>query len=261
MGNSEFRQLHLSIPKEVFELNDGLGPYFLLPGSDGRAKQIASYLENVKTYTNPRQLNTYVGEIKRNINGQEHTIYIAANSTGMGAPSVEIVLTELIMMGAKRLLRVGTAGSLQPDKIKVGSIVIATAAIRDDHAADDYIDRDYPAVADHSMVVALKRAARNLGVEDKTFAGVVQTKATLYAREFYHGPRAEEHKDYMRRITEMGAVASEMEAAQFFIMAQYYSEKAFNIKEEVSSPKIVKAGGVMAIISDCVNFAEGEIVH
>jgi uridine phosphorylase len=50
-------------------------------------------------------------------------------SHGVGAPGAAIAFEELIAAGAKRLLRVGTCGGLQP-QVQDGHLVIATAAVQ-----------------------------------------------------------------------------------------------------------------------------------
>ena len=44
----------------------------------------------------------------------------------MGCPSVDIIVTELIMLGARRFVRVGTAGSLQPHAIRMFALLLLT---------------------------------------------------------------------------------------------------------------------------------------
>ena len=48
-------------------------------------------------------------------------------STGMGGPSAAIVLTELIALGVRSAIRVGTCGALAPE-LKLGELLVATAA-------------------------------------------------------------------------------------------------------------------------------------
>ena len=49
-------------------------------------------------------------------------------ATGMGGPSAAIVLAELIALGARRAIRVGTCGALRAG-LELGSLVIAGEAI------------------------------------------------------------------------------------------------------------------------------------
>ena len=59
---------------------------------------------------------------------------LTVQSTGMGGPSAAIVTEELIALGARRLVRIGTCGSLAED-LELGSIVAARAVIASDGAS------------------------------------------------------------------------------------------------------------------------------
>ena len=49
---------------------------------------------------------------------------VSVQSTGMGCPSAAIVIEELVQLGVKRFLRVGTCGGLQPD-LALGDLIVA----------------------------------------------------------------------------------------------------------------------------------------
>src|SRR5207247_4473646 len=53
---------------------------------------------------------------------------LTIQATGMGGPSAAIVVRELVDLGARALVRVGTCGSLVPD-LRLGALVIATEAL------------------------------------------------------------------------------------------------------------------------------------
>lgn len=53
---------------------------------------------------------------------------LTIQATGMGGPSAAIVLSELIALGAKRAIRVGTCGALAPG-LELGQLVIAREAL------------------------------------------------------------------------------------------------------------------------------------
>src|ERR1700736_2578036 len=78
----------------------------LLPGDPGRALLLAqSLLEDPKMFNHNRGLWGYTGAAA---DGAPMTV----QSTGMGGPSAAIVIAELVDMGARRLVRVGTCGAL-----------------------------------------------------------------------------------------------------------------------------------------------------
>ena len=93
----------------------------LLPGDPLRAKWIAeNFLENAVCYNEVRGMLGYTGTYQ----GKK----VSVQATGMGIPSALIYCTELITeYGAKKLIRVGSAGSYQKD-LKVNEVVLAMAA-------------------------------------------------------------------------------------------------------------------------------------
>ena len=58
---------------------------------------------------------------------------LTIQSSGLGGPSAAAVVAELVELGARRLVRVGTAASLGPPAL--GTIVVADAAIAADGAS------------------------------------------------------------------------------------------------------------------------------
>jgi DeoD family purine-nucleoside phosphorylase len=97
----------------------------LLPGDPGRALRLAQeLLDSPKMLNHNRGLWGYTGTAA---DGE----LLSIQSTGMGGPSAAIVTTELIELGARRLLRVGTCGGLAPG-LELGQLLIASEALADD---------------------------------------------------------------------------------------------------------------------------------
>lgn len=221
MANIFDKPHHISAAKEDLAGNEGIGRYIFIPGSDGRARSIADNFSNLRVSEHPRGHHLYLGTIH---NGKRE-IDVAAISSGMGCPSIEIILHELFSLGAKRFLRVGTAGSLQKNQIKIGDIVNAQASVRDESTTSDYAPLEIPAIASTAMLTAIIEAAKKVGCQDIIHTGIVHCKSSFYAREFYVGPRAEEHKNYMNMLIDYGVLASEMETSALFIQSQFYNHQ------------------------------------
>src|SRR6267378_2718580 len=97
----------------------------LLPGDPGRALALAqSLLSEPLMFNHHRGLWGYTGTAG---DGEPLTI----QATGMGGPSAAIVLSELIGLGARRAIRVGTCGALASG-LDLGELVIAREAISGD---------------------------------------------------------------------------------------------------------------------------------
>ena len=249
MNTADFKAHHMSISTEEVAGNNGVGRYILLPGSDGRAASIAEPFSNGWVKEHSRRHNFYAGTL--DLDGEP--VDVAVVATGMGCPSVDIIVNELIRLGARRLLRVGTAGSLQPGRIPIGSIVVASAAVRDEGASRLYMPREVPAVASAEMIAAANRASAVCGVE-YGFTGIVHTKDSLYARELQAGPRAAENERFMEQLRSSGVLASEMETAMLFTLAQIYTQEFRSAGERLD----VEAGTVLGIIGDETAFGTEE---
>lgn len=243
MKEKDFIPQHLNASIDDLAGNDGIGRYILLPGSDGRAKAIAEHFSDVRAKIHPRAHNLYLG----NLTDQGKTIAVAAVASGMGCPSMEIILHELYHLGAKRFLRIGTAGSLQPSKVKVGDLIDVQASVRDENTTTHYMPSEVPAVASVKFTSAIFHTAERLGLLNKLHTGIVHCKGSLYAREFSAGPRSSENEAYMSLLSRYGVLASEMETAALFIQSQLYNYEIH--KQGDTPPCRVLAGAILAIIS------------
>src|SRR5919112_782264 len=94
----------------------------LLPGDPLRAKYIAeNFFEGAKLVTEERGMLGYTGTY----GGRE----VSVQATGMGCPSAAIVTEELIQLGAKNLLRVGTCGGYSRE-LRLGDLIVTTSSGR-----------------------------------------------------------------------------------------------------------------------------------
>jgi uridine phosphorylase len=241
--------MHMNITSQDLQGNGRLGRYILLPGSDGRAEAMAQRLQNVQVRSHSRRHNFYMGSWQN--------IEIGVMSSGMGCPSMDIIATELLHQGARRIIRVGTAGSLQPQRLRIGSLVVPTAAVRDEGTSRHYLDRSIPVQASLEFLDAVRRAAVEQKMNDKLFLGITHTKDSLYAREFGEGPMQGENTRYMQHLQAAGVLASEMECAQLFTLMQVWNQKILQTEPDRPS---VRSGAILAIIGDDQPFADGDAV-
>jgi purine-nucleoside phosphorylase len=174
----------------------------LLPGDPGRALMLAeSLLDGAKMFNHNRGLWGYTGVAP---DGQPLTI----QSTGIGGPSAAVVIQELIDLGARRLLRVGTCGAVAP-RLRLGDLVIVTEAIAADGTSQALgASRRMPASRD--LLAAVVATARPPFPEPghPIHEGVIVTSDVFYDDRGLEDAWAAE-----------GALAVEMEAATLFALA------------------------------------------
>lgn len=236
-----FKPIHINATEKELTGNQGIGRYVLLPGSDGRAKVISEHFNEVSVKPHPRGHNLFLGTL----NDAGKKIDVAAVATGMGCPSMEIILHELFHLGAKRFLRVGTAGSLQPKLIGIGDFVNVQASVRDEDTTTHYVPLGFPALASLDMVTAINAAATQLN--KKVLTGIVHCKSSFYAREFGAGPQAAINNAYIDLLTKCGVLASEMETAALFIQSQLYHHQLQQLGS--SRENSVLAGALLGILA------------
>lgn len=224
--------------------NKGMGRLFFLPGSDGRARRISERFSQTQILHSDRQLNVYLGTLTN----KGKRIEVGAVSTGMGCASLDIVVTELILIGVRLFIRVGTAGSLQPDTVRTGHLVLATGGVRNEGSSERYIPKCYPAISDPDMLNAMQRAATQLGLADHTYKGIVHSKDSLYGMEFDYSPMREANHAYIRQLQEMGVLATEMESSHLFILSHIHSSGITPISQTNNNQ--IKSGTILAIIGD-----------
>lgn len=194
----------------------------ILSGEPERSHYIAhTYLANVKLLSQYRGLHSYLGELP---NGKP----ILVATSGMGAPSLSIVVNELVQVGIKRFIRVGTSGSIQPF-IAVGDIVISQGSLCRQGAALDIAPPEYPAVADPFLTVALVETARQLNIPHHL--GITASVDSFYEGQERTESSANPHlQSWLRGITadyrQLKILNYEMEVGTLFKMAGVYGFQA-----------------------------------
>lgn len=166
----------------------------LLPGDPGRALALAqSLLQQPRMFNHNRGLWGYTGEAH---DGEPLTI----QATGMGGPSAAIVLAELIALGARRAIRVGTCGALAAS-LELGELLIARESICAD-GTSQALGGGERIAADPALTQALALSAQSASV------GTIVSVDLFYETDV--SPRADTHGD--------DALAVEMEAAALFAL-------------------------------------------
>jgi uridine phosphorylase len=191
-----------------------------LSGDPERARHIAQDAPGVtleRKLSENRGLNSYLARLP---NGRP---FLSATS-GMGAPSLAIVVNELAQVGIRAIIRVGTSGSIQPD-VAMGSVVISRAALARQGAADDIAPREYPAAANPFLTLALVNAARTLNVD--WHIGVTASVDTFFeGQERLESSHNKALLRSLRGVTEeyrnLGVLNFEMESGTLFKMGGVY---------------------------------------
>lgn len=183
-----------------------IGKYVILTGDPGRSAAIAAYFDKAQPVASNREYTIFTGTL----DGKP----ISVCSTGIGGPSAAIALEELVHCGAHTFIRVGSSGGMDINVLG-GDLVLASGAIRAEGTSREYAPIEFPAVADFSVLRALKTAAESLHY--RHHVGVVQSKDSFYGQ---HDPAsmpvAHMLQNNWNAWMQCGALASEMECAALF---------------------------------------------
>jgi DeoD family purine-nucleoside phosphorylase len=218
----------------------------LLPGDPRRAKYIAeNFFDGARLVTEERGMLGYTGTYK----GRP----VSVQATGMGCPSAAIVTEELVQLGARNLLRVGTCGSYG-EGMRLGDLVIATAACPQDGTVNALTRGvPYAPAAHFDLVHAAHHAAEGAG--RRTFMGPIVSSDLFY--DPVEDPRG--------LWSKLGVLAVEMEAAAIFTIAAIHGVRAgclLTVSDTIGEEEIVRIGdeelksavdNMMALALDTLN--------
>jgi purine-nucleoside phosphorylase len=143
-----------------------------MPGDPRRARRIAETMfDDARQINQVRNMWAYTGTVE----GRP----ISVMGSGMGQPSMTLYATELFrFFGVRRIVRVGTCGAY-PDALRIGDVVIASAAHTDSAINDKRIPgvRFAPAAS-----FALARSA----VEAAERAGITAHVGPVFSSDHFY---------------------------------------------------------------------------
>jgi 5'-methylthioadenosine phosphorylase len=182
-------------PQHIKAKQGEIAERVIISGDPARVAQLSKDLKNVKIINENRGYLTYTGLY------EDQNVSIACH--GVGAPSAAIVIEELIMLGAKAILRLGSCGGfLKP--MKIGDLVIPTGAAYIGGTLHQYISEHIGPVPDFELTQLLTDNAKAQNI--KYYIGPVFSSDAFYA----------EDPHFVGKWTERGYIAVEMECATLF---------------------------------------------
>lgn len=191
---------------------DQIANTVLMPGDPKRAKFIAdNFLENVELFNDVRGMLGFTGYYK----GKR----VSVMGSGMGIPSAMIYYHELFAFyDVKTIIRVGTAGGLQPE-LKVRDVIVATAANTQASCVNGIFgDVKFSPTASFDLLIKAKEKALELGI-NANFGTV------LSSDEFYR----KWDPQVIENLKKYGTLGIEMEAAGLYMSALENGKQALCI--------------------------------
>jgi purine-nucleoside phosphorylase len=173
-----------------------LAPLVLMPGDPRRARRIADeFFDDARLVTEVRGILGFTGTH----DGRP----VSVLASGMGGPSIAIYATELARFyGVIRIVRVGTAGGLQPG-MPLGTVVAASVAHTDSAITTGWV----PGVSlGAAPAFPLLRAA----VESAEREGIPLRVGPVFSSDTFYADESS------TRLARFGTLAVEMEAATLY---------------------------------------------
>ncbi|GAA2080639.1 purine-nucleoside phosphorylase [Pseudolysinimonas kribbensis] len=179
-----------------------IAPHVLMPGDPRRARRIAErFFDEPRLVTEVRGILGFTGGYR----GEP----VSVLASGMGMPSLAIYATELARFyGVRRIVRVGTMGSLQPETARLGDVVIASSAHTDSAMSGFRV----PGVGlSHAPAYPLLRAAADAAA----VSGARVHVGPVFSSDAFYHPRPE----LGQALAAIGTLGIEMEAAGLYDVA------------------------------------------
>ena len=190
---------------------EDIAPTVLMPGDPLRAKFIAeNYLTNAVLFNNVRGIQGYTG----NYRGTR----VSVMASGMGMPSIGIYSYELFhFFGVQNIIRVGSAGGMQPH-VHVRDLILGMGACTDSrYAAQFGLPGTFAPIADYTLLSTAKSIAESHGISHHV--------GNLLSSDVFYG----DDPTSSQKWGKMGVLAVEMEAAALYMNAARAGRRALAI--------------------------------
>jgi uridine phosphorylase len=183
---------------------------------------LSSNLERVTTIAGSFDRAEKTGEFREYITykGEKNGVPLSVMSVGMGCMPTAIAVEELRHAGSRILLKVGTCSAIQKN-IKPGTLIVPRAAVRGEGATVEYINLQYPAIADPDLLLAVTEAC---GESSESWRmGIVRTHDAIFLESRFG------HPGVLKRLEpwiNLGVCAVENEIAALYTVASLVRSRA-----------------------------------
>lgn len=225
----------------------------LLPGDPKRAAYIAhNFLDDVKEVTSIRNMLGFTGTYK----GKR----ISVMGTGMGCPSISIYVQELVShYKVKKLIRIGSCGSLIVPKIKIGDLVVVMSAGTDSNMnRRRLLNMDHAPCADWGLLRTCVDIldGKTAGFDEKNFQDGAAPKqeegkpayhvTKVFTSDFFYHPNELELYPLLKKF---GYAAIEMECSALYALGSDFGVRVLavcSVTDEITIPDNLGKGGELS---------------
>jgi uridine phosphorylase len=192
----------------------------VLVGDPARMQMFADHMSAAQIVAQDREFTSMTGEYKG--------VRVSVVSVGIGAPSVAIVMEELWELGARVVVRAGTALALN---VPAGHFILANGAIRHEGVSTTYLPLEYPAVCDPNLLYSFQDTLRN---EKASYAiGILATSDGFYTHLFEHTlpGRVPQRRPatLLKGLIQNGVLGADMETSAVYVVGHYLGLKTLSL--------------------------------
>ncbi len=202
----------------------------IILGNIERQKLVNSFLGNTEKISEYAGYTTYKGKYK----GQEITTVFH----GIGIPSLTLVTDDLISLGAKEIIRFGSATSIS-ENLDAGTAVIPSGySYNFGGTFKQYTGSDFAMALTPDYDLLIKENEKLKGAKIKTEIGNVFTSDALFTHT----------NEFIKKLGDTGHIAVELEGAGLYFISKLRNIKALSVhliyknilKNESLSPEEIK---------------------
>lgn len=187
-------------PVHIRAKKEDIAENVIAVGDPGRVELLASLLSDAKVVNEHRGLRTVTGYYGKT--------RVTLATHGIGAASAAIVFEELIMLGAKRIVRLGTTGGIRRDT-RLRDIIVATGAAYPQGGCGlgQYMPGICAPTSPHPVLTARI-------IDSLTRRGVKLKYGPVFSSDAFYA----EDATFAEKMEKLGIIGVEMEAATLFAL-------------------------------------------
>lgn len=152
------------------------------------------------------------------LTGEYKNVPLSVVAYGMGAPAVAVALEELATLGAKVVVKAGTAMTLT---CPLGSLLLAEGGVRLEGTSYYYLPPEVPAIADHRLLKSFEEMLSALNVS--FYTGLIATLDSL------HPNRLDHHRLDTPLLSKLGVLGLDMETATIYTVSRFLGLKSVSL--------------------------------
>jgi uridine phosphorylase len=175
-----------------------------------------------------RDLSGFCQGFRARLDGADISVF----NSRVGSPMASDCAYFLRFTPCKNIIYTGLIGGLQPH-IRVGDLIVPTAACRGEGASKYFVDEAYPAVADYKLLWTLSSTLDEVyeGCDVNIYYGPIYTTDSFAA----------ETDEFLERWRSMKVLGIEMETSAIYTVASVYGMRAAAVHVVSDNPVAEKS--------------------